>query len=136
MTMRLVPWIGILLLAAWTASPHPAWLLLATAALLTALVAGRRGRSRLVSLALLTGLAAVPVAFAALRQMSRLRTWDDYWEAREASVFADLTSALEEVVDAGDAAVDSLARAADAAGGSPPYATVHAIRRRSGLPAA
>src|SRR5688500_8862313 len=80
----MLPWIALVLLAAWTRRPSPWWLLAAAAAVVATGVS-RQARDRIRTLGVLLMLVGVVTGFLAHLRLDRLsRDFEGYWAQREA----------------------------------------------------
>ena len=104
---ELLPWLGLVLLAAWTARPTPWWLVgAALAAVGTALTAEGKDRARSGALVLL--LTAVVVGFLAHHRVALLADFENYWSRREAAVARVLEGELEQLLATGESTAQEL----------------------------
>ena len=131
----LLPWLALLLLAAWTARPNPWWLVASAAAVIAAVLAPE-GRNRARAAGLLLLLAAVLTGFLAHHRLNLLaQDFDGYWEQREAEVAQVLEGELQELLGAGEAAAKALTAAPTIPEGDARYRWVARLRKSRGFTA-
>src|SRR5688572_11967728 len=132
--VALLPWVGLLLLAVWTAHPVPWWLLASAGALIVAALPAT-GRERASAAALVLLIAAVVTGFIAHHRLADVsRDFESYWSRREAAVANVLEIELDQLLASGEAAAAELAAAA-ALPEEERYAAVAALRARFGFTA-
>ena len=105
------PWIALVSLSLWAASPGHAILVLAAAGVTAALLWGPRKRGMAWGTGSAILVLAILAAFGAQRQVGELTSgWDEYWAEREQEVGETrLDAALQGLLTAGEAGADSLA---------------------------
>src|SRR5688572_30739455 len=96
--VALLPWVGLLLLAVWTAHPVPWWLLASAGALIVAALPAP-GRERASAAALVLLLAAVVTGFVAHHRLASInRDFEGYWGRRESEVANILEVELDQLL--------------------------------------
>lgn len=129
-----LPWVAVLVCAAWARWPEAGVLAVAAVAVAAALIAHRDGPMgrRVALLILLAGV--VRGVSVQQRDAELTRSWDAYWVEREGAVVEELGGYLDELIDRTIGSVATLAD--EAAGGNHPTAErVRALRRQAGLAA-
>ena len=125
----LLPWLALVLLAAWTDRPNPWWLLAAAAAVIGSVISPE-SRNRTGSAGLLLLLAAVLSGFLAHGRLNLLaQDFEGYWERREADVAQVLEGELQALLGAGETAAEALTAAPNIPEGDPRYRWVARLRR-------
>ena len=133
--LRLLPWLGLILIAVWIGRTSSGWLVGAAAALVGAALTGS-GRERTRGLALLLLLLAVGMGFAAHLSVDRLaRDFERYWTGREAEVARLIERELDGLLESGDAAAKELAQLAEEADAEERYGALVELRERTGFTA-
>jgi signal transduction histidine kinase/HAMP domain-containing protein len=128
------PWACPVLLAAWTAWPHPLWLGAAAVSVVASLRPAAL-TSRRATVAKVAVLAAVAVGLWGQGRDRRLaREFETYWEERLTAVFEILEQELADLLDRGIRAATTLASRA-ASGNPPTAAEVARLRRETGMTA-
>ena len=131
----LLPWVALVLIAAWTDGPNPWWLLGAAVAVVGSALFPE-GRKRTGTVGLLLLLAGVLVGFLAHGRLNLLaQDFEGYWERREADVARVLESDLQALLGAGESAAEALTAAPDIQEGDPRYRWVARLRRSRGFTA-
>jgi two-component system nitrogen regulation sensor histidine kinase NtrY len=133
--LRLLPWVGLVLLALWTGRPSPWWLVGASAALVGSVALGVV-RDRVRALGVILLLAAVVAGFAAHARLVGLgRDFEAYWTLREERVAALLEGELDALIDAGDAAAREVAALAGVGDADARYRRLIEARESTGFTA-
>ena len=131
----ILPWIALVLLAAWADQPNPWWLLTAAAAVVGSVISPQ-SRNRTGRVGLLLLLAAVLTGFLVHGRLYLLaQDFEGYWERREADVAQVLDAELQALLGAGEAAAEALTAAPNIPEGDPRYRWVARLQAEQGFTA-